>query len=80
MILSTLKETQGGKHETCIVNEDTKDMLQTQHSISISISLRDFKNILEQYIILLLRPTLNKLIVVRDGGYNSYYNREKKKS
>lgn len=28
VILSTQKETQGGKHETCIVNEDTKDILQ----------------------------------------------------
>lgn len=71
MALSKLKETQTGQVQTCIVDKETVDILVTKYSTTLS----DFLLILEQYIILLTAPSLNKLSVVTDRGHLSYQDR-----
>lgn len=66
-IIKTLKQTQKGSVETCIINNDTVHLLTTKHGISIN----DFLNILEQYVILVTMPSLNTLYLIRDFGVSS---------
>lgn len=55
------KKSKGGKVQICIVDKNTIGLL-LKHDISINY----FLCILKQYIILLVQPNLNKLLVVRE--------------
>lgn len=63
-VLEVLKTDKSGKVQTCIVDDKTEQMLLREHGVPLA----SFLDILEQYIILLIQPTLNKLYVVRHGG------------
>lgn len=69
-VLQSLKVTKEGSVTTCIVSEDILNILTTSHHINIE----NFLDILEQYVILLVKPTLNKLSLVRHGGVTSSYS------
>lgn len=69
-VLDTLKASKEGSVQTCIIDKSTLDIIDNIHNITLA----DFLDILEQYLILLVQPTLNKMFLVRHGGVTSPYS------
>lgn len=65
--LQSLKQTQSGSVETCIIDSEMISVLITKHGIA----LKDFLDILEQYVILITMPSLNTLYLIRGFGTSS---------